>query len=759
MRVSASVSAGGSVSVTGLVAAPPEYESGYYATPEYSDSSYADLASLVPSVSSYGLMLSATVTRDVADATQPAGMSQTVGWRVRVNGDLIDPDLFMGPVDVDRSVDRYIQSATLAIAAIDGDSVLGNPMGNLGAAITGKKPVDISLAYRTALGSVVEEPVMTSAIAHPSSRSWSGAPVVDALSLQDSNALSVNGKVTYQLPPGSGVRRNKAIRDLLIATGASGVQVGGFEGRINKTVDLVKGDGVALAQAWAEIEGGHLLRDRRGNLVAKFERPEVAERPIQWVFGPDDVVISANGSPVLAQVESVVDSLTAISLRGFKQVLGDPDGSGCGQESVPLESVATAFYNPPPLEFQQSPTPAIVQGDLWPPSELPILFPVVQSRTLSRVMLECGEVVGMYSETFSFANPLKARYRRDGTDPDAPVVAYSRCHLESDADDEIGRSLPAPRIMKTGVTEERKTFDAEGWLTSEFSETQSLFLQAEHLKSRASVTDPWETSTHENATYWDLGNGKAVTNAGGGWEVPREVLQVTGRKIIDYERDGGILARRVTKEYSMGLKTGSLYLFHNGTFGEPTERLQLTRKTIESWKEVREGVMLETVSVFGAGGEEVDPPIARTVRGQPPAAPRRPGAEPIEASDTSDDAKVADRFEQEEIEASVSALALEGNRPKNELPEVFFEWAENTGELVAPGRRLILLGAAEAVTFSVPANGRVEEGQWGRVRVPALKLNHEIYIRNVRHSGELAGPKLTTIRAVAFPSPTIVAVN
>ncbi len=680
-----------------------------------------------------------------------SGLSQLqrVGWRVRVGGVQVpSSELLNQSVTVSRSLDRPVQVGQFSTIALDGRSPLGDPAA-LGAPITGLATIDMSLVYH-GTGIVFEEPLITNGVAQSSSRSV-GAAIIDQVDVADRGWRFVNQSADLNLRPGSRVKRGELIRKMAAAAGVPSILMAGFRGQVSKAVQLVKSDWLAAAQGQAEIEGGHLGWNRRGEFVARFDAPERPLGPVRWSFRPKDIISAINGSPTPMTIDPAPDAWTGVKLRGTKQV--EADQATCGKTTIKLTSRNTSRGAQRFHAFQQ-----IAGGSLNVVASNvpePFIGRQLKQRTTSFITRECEEIVATRTVIERSYNIKTARFRLDGTSPSGITAFFLDAFVDGEDVGNIGYYSSVWRLMETDRINESREFDSDGFLVREVRETFAWYLPRLHQKARADASVSWDTSTNENDFFLDLGNQQMVTQQ-------RETFVRISRQEILYTNDNGYMLSREQITEGFGRIIGVTYLYHDGEFGQDRETFQVTEQVFETWEAVGEGSVRYTRRSEGLDGTLIQEPVFGSITlGQPPAAIKRSDATPDpEDFDTEEEAEAAvaaSRFEQQTIRAECSASALETVRPVKVLENAFWEHAETEQELSDVCTRVMLFGMAFGLTWTVPVNGRIEEGDIAYVQgVPGSGIDHRVLIVEVTHDGAPLGPITTVLRGIVYPDQSFL---
>lgn len=698
-----------------------------------------------------GSALQALATVDAAGAEQiqpgrnPGVVVQRVGWYVTVDGssilDLLTPD----GIAVSRSMDRALQTATFSAYAKDGVSSLGDPL-QMGAPITGLKEIEVGLQYMTTQGVVVTEPLISQGICESSERQM-GLIIVDSINVVDGLARYLNTRVSRTVPAGSNMPRTRFLRLLASDAGvpSTRVAVSGSHGKIRKQIELAKGDWYSLAQAQYDVPGGRILYDRHGSLVVRMQNLERGRKPARWSFGADDLVSMVGDSPVQMGFFNAPEAYTHVSARGTEQV--ERDGS-CGAESQNRVSEVQTVKALPALPWQQaghaSTQSFTASGALGDPNAVLRKTQEIVTTTTK----ECDEVVSEIREVYGFHKRSTARFRLDGNSVDLGINFYLQCFTESQDATGPAWADSVERWMLLERTTRDRVFDDEGYLTEERETVERLYNPRVAMKSRSLPSDTWETSKAPNtADVLQLGTGEAVAEN-------TERMRTTETTVVEYQRSGSYLKAKLTTRSGFLARPGSTFQYHDGfESSDAQEVLREVETQTETWEFVDEQRVAYNSVKTGAQGEYIDSE-SRTEYGSLPAAAKRANFEPqredFETDEEFQAAAAANQFEQQEITADCSAPALLSVRPKRELDEAFWEWAEDEGELQDLCTRTILKGQSPIFRGTVMAHARLEEGDWIDVAGPRGIFVIDGFARNVEHV-EINGGLATTFDMQVYP--------
>lgn len=644
---------------------------------------------------------------------------QRVGWRVTVDGVDVTPYLTASPVEVSRSISNHVQVGTFSVVAdVDGFQPLGS-VWNQGAPITGLKPITISMAYLLDDGSELVEPLLTGAIADTSQRSYQGRRI-DTVTVHDCMAKYLDVPVTLQVEAGESPTRDSLVERILTAMGYSNVALKPIGGNVSKAIDIAKGDGISLAQALAEVKGRQILADRFGvPTTVSFAHEESPRGPIRWQLTMKDLVYGVNGASAggfLVRPKS--EAFTKVTARGSKQVVRS---SNCGLDTVKTESTTSGPYQPEVFGFQQDGAGAVTSTGF---AALPLIDRTL-IKTETSVTEDCGTLVSTVSETERLILVGSAREQRlaDGTNS-----LYYTCFLRQNLSGEPGFAHGGERFLLADRTIETLSYDSQGFLSKKVTEQYGYYNPKTHLQARTLVSQAWG-SRSADGDYNHNGVEGVVQQA--------ETFQLIERHTEDYRVSGGYIEQKTVSIERFGRKRGVLYYYADGEYGEASETFQEVSNVIETYRSIGEALTEVTV-------------LERTITGEPRATTfTKPGSPPT-ARKTSINAFNADRFEQQEITASCDAPNLLAVRPKRESNESYWEMAENEQELQAICDRLLMAGLSPEIQFTVLANARITEGDWGHLSGES-GIELDFFVRNVTHSGSPAGPILTSVIADVPP--------
>lgn len=698
-----------------------------------------------------GAVIFTSIETSEADQVQPGLQSgvqvQRVGWVVFIDGsDDVNFNRLITPegITVSRSIDQAFQVATFRVYAPDSANTLGyGPTTQyLGSNIGGIRSIDIKLRHWLDDGSTFDVPVITDGVVDASRRVYGGVPV-DELSVLDRGRRFANKKIERRFVAGSNVSRTRAVNLILSDMGVTSrnIRVGG---KMKKQFEWAKEPGISAIQQIIETKGGHLVWDRHGVATIVYDAPERSRPDSRWTFTADDIVSQVGEARrTWWAVDSADDAYTFVSMRGSEQVKLD---DGCRVSSLETGSVVD---EPGRVvqgsEYVQSSGSTLNVVAASPPTS------VTRSKVSEVVQItttECGEIIGSVREVKSDHRKEVARFTLDTTDPALPIDTYRSCFVDEDSASGPGYDRQIPTHWRTERETASRSFDDDGYLVEERTETEGWYNPRAATKQRADASVAWDTATGV-ATY----NGY-VTGDGDGVIYSEDRFITTGLTVVTYERAGSYLSAKVTSEYAWVKRAGSEYLYGDGsTSSDIQERFRLHRETRETYELLDELRHLRITVETDVDGNVRS--TSETVSGQAPAAPRKNDPAPVRSDFDSDAdfsaALAADRFDLREIRAECSApSSLLGWRLENELDEVARQHPENEQELRDEACRLIMQGMVKTARFSTMVNGRVDPGQWARVVVGQVVDETGLIVEH-RLSGPMAGPILSDFTMAIYP--------
>lgn len=670
-----------------------------------------------------------------------AGQVQIVGVRISLDGTEIQGQR-IAAWSFNRSLDNAIDQGSIAFAQIGGTSPLGNALLS-GAPASGLKPWLIELAYVGSDGVEFREPILTDGIADVTTLDRA-ATVTEAVTVVDKTRLYRDVPVTFSLPSGHNLRRNVVAQKLAVLAGDSTAAFPQMP-RMTKPIDISSGDWLSLVQSIFEIDGYRISRDRFGLLGAIQDAIE-APRPAApaWVFDERHILRTINGQPVPVRIFPAAEAWTKISLKGTKQIVG----SGlCGRKTVFLESVGEVESAEPVLEYRQDGGGSV----FFDPPGISPRSPLTGSIILQWIVSECGTLVHETSVIKSLLHHTFARYKRSRSTGE--VLSWAVCRLEDDSDTARGfrPDFPFPSLHRTSRIHKSRTFKftqltGEKTLTKEVETITSIYNPSMYV----SGGNPPDTGE-----YFDRGDGEGVRFQTVGETITQETV-VRWKS----DRNGYVTSRKETiKRY--GKRPGTLYVYADGsTSSQEFETFQEVETSETSWKTVSEDLVSVVTTTWSLGSVPLT--SAKTQVGSPPSIEIIDTGIPLRADFDTDEehtnALQSRKFDQDEIEAECDSAAILAIRPQRELLDAVMEWAENVGELGRMCDRLLLLGLAPGVEFTIAANAWLTEGDFIHIRdrTPGVNLDHDLKVLSVTHEELPAGAVVTRVRGVVWDDQGVV---
>ena len=687
---------------------------------------------------------------------------QIVGWRIQIAGVTISEDDLIGSVEVTRQIDGAatfsfgipLSSAARLVPELPDLSVLslGSVFGAHGPP-TGLKSIDIfGIVVSDAAVHTVQ--LVRNGIATQATQGVNGVGVAELrISGLGPRGRFDRRRITYKLPAGHNIPRNKVVRQIVEKIGATMGRE--WVGRkMLKEVQAVDVPGLELAEAIADADNIALQFDESGD-VSGFPQLDDSSQ-IGWTFGQDDVL---EAGAVVASGDN--DGPTRVTVTTNAQLLRDEEG--CILRTV--ETISEGFSN---YSVKGSvATQAATTGTVTPHADksVPERF-IMTSRVVTRSTFHCSTLVHRLTTTQAWAKVEKRRFRYvanpDGVDGSGNYLDYfggdffGSVPVKNDTAPLFDHSRERFRVISE--VEETRTFDDRGFLLTERIEERTLYDLRLRLKDRSLASETWEGQSH--AVNLDaFGNGDAV-------DFSRETLRPTKLTIRELSVDDlGFITGEVRTIYNSAAKEGFKHLYNGGResndageAGGPQTVLGLNVHQTQNivYSEIAENKILQTTAVHDAEGRAVTVDNVQR-EGFLPAVPRLDNLTPdpanFEDPEDAELAKAASARESVPLECTVQSgpapKGLEGLRPIHEVNEAF-EWGEDQDDICDRALTILRLGAAVDVSFLLPANFLLKPGRRVHLVVPAAKINHDIHIRAVTWASDAVGPITTNVQGKVY---------
>lgn len=677
--------------------------------------------------------------------------TQTVGWRVTINGTIVLPADLVRNITVDLRLGEA-SSWAFALPADDAshlvadlpDGQLKTLLGNILAASgppTGLESIDIAgIAISDDAVHVV--PLITNGITTNARRSQQIEGHFIELSGLGPEGRFDRKLITYKLPAGHNIRRSKVVEQIIGKLGATPGSLWPSI-RMNKEVQAVDQEGLELAKELADAGNQALAFDRQGELSAL---PQVdVDGPIQWDFEPQDLlqagVVSSEGDN---------EGPTVVTVTSTEQIVND------AVENRIVVTVVEGFSNYAVRggRFQQLDTGVV---STIGPFDVASKF-LRTSRVTTTTTYQGRTIVRRRVLTEGFSGTEVWRYRYDNTltgktgggefleyNGATPGGAGPRFIYDSNAVADDSLTLfrdQQERFIILARVDETFDYDSRGFLETTVRAERQHSMEAVALKDRSDASQDWGTVLFSGDGVYARGNGQGVLSRSQQSLVARK--EVTKTLSVN---DGGFINQEVEVLREAVARPGFVFWFHGGMessddaevnrFGtSPINRLHLSRRVVTAYSELTEVLSLKSTTVYSPNGD-VESITNEEREGYLPAAPTLDTFVPALADfeDPADHelALAASVRDQAPIECTVEAIGLEKFRPAYEVIESF-EWGENQGDICARASTILLLGTATRVTFTLPANWSISPGHRCHLRLPSAGLNHDLHVLQVSYS-------------------------
>lgn len=388
---------------------------------------------------------------DSAGITQALsrGIVQESTLEVYVDGVLVPASEIIGPITVDRSRDRAIQTWSFGtcVSPETGMGPFGNPIGQLGTPL-GKRKVSIYAAYRTNAGQVYRYPLLVDGICHSYSGPSTRATHLETHSGVDEMGCLSRSLVDYVKAQGQRIPRHEAIRAMFTQAGATLFALEPMR-RTNKPLQYVEADPVAASQELCEVEGRQIQKGPRGEIRNPLLRGKGAA---QWIIRESDLLSFELIAPG--------DVITRVVVNGTEYVAGEGE-EGCPAITTELRRSTDTIYRPKRIRWQQASNCTIT--DLGAPTHDPAL---IQTRlVIHKRVTRCGVLVAEVIEVWEWHAREAKRYERDT--PTTLGCVFQAKFLESDDVPTENGSEPAvaepERWRLVQRTETSHYYDLPGW--------------------------------------------------------------------------------------------------------------------------------------------------------------------------------------------------------------------------------------------------------------------------------------------------------
>lgn len=688
-------------------------------------------------------------------ALRPRGGIQRVGLRFCESGTMAEPgtDLvpyLVGGWRVSRQLGRPVQEASFSVGVNPDTGLTPYTLGraiDVPAPSPGGTHFACWLAYRYGDAGELELPLMHSALAATAPRIDAGT-ITDSLPLLDIVSRVRARKVTLQLPAGHGWTYAQVIRRLVqlmmgypdnpnALTLVSIPEIPG-DFQFRKEVNLVRGDGLALANELADLWGMHILADEMGVITGVFHAPEADDDSIQGVIDERDILRAVNGQIETITITPVPQAYTELCLQGTIQHVK----SGTNfRRSLPLPSASYAFFAPETARYLQN-----IDGSYTDQGVTTTEADRKRTESLTVLDIEGETVLGIDTQNKGWHNLSAARYFQAvdfSRTPQTPV------YVQEQTDGAPAFAWPQERFMDLARSISAKEYDDDNRLKREVQEDHGLIHQRRAVQLRSAPTDPWEGEPAQSGLV--LGNGEGVT----AW---REAMGMVRRVTTIHENNNGYRTgrRRITESWD--LRKGWEYRYGDGTeSSDPQQVFRVTEVFEEKWQTVSgaEDLHIYSWAKYGVGGKFLDG-NQETRRGALEPAEERtdlgPSRDDYESDRDFDLAVAASRHDVQAMTVSLTDQnMLDEYRPPREPEQLTYEFAQAPWQLTRVAQRMFLSGRARTVEFSVPPNPLFKLGTKWRVRYrrTGIDLDHNARIlgSDIEQRGE-NGPKVMRLTVV-----------
>lgn len=702
--------------------------------------------------------------------------TQSVGWRVVINGSTVLPADLVRNFTVDLRLGDA-SSWAFALPADDAsnlvaelpDGQLKTLLGNILAASgppTGLESIDIfGIAISDDAVHIV--PLIINGLATNARRSQQAEGHFIELSGLGPEGRFDRKLITYKAPAGHNMPRSKVVQQLIEKLGATPGTLWASI-RMNKEVQAVDEEGLALAKELADAGNQALAFDRHGNLSAL---PQVdLDGPILWDFEPQDLLMTG-----AVTSEGDNEGPTVVTVTSTEQVVNDEP------ENRIVVTVVEGFgnYGVRGAHFTQS--GAGVLSSIGP-FDVATAF-ILTSRVTTTTTYEGSTIVQRRVVTEGWSGTEVWRYRYDNTltgktgggaflDYHAGAYVYDSGGV-ADGPQPLFRDF-REHFIQLAQVDEVFTYDSRGFLDTTVRVERQHSMMAQALKERTDPSEDWGTvlfiehGTPAGSGVYARGNGQGVLDVrlsftqGGDVTQGPPVQVLFVRKEITTQlsvNDAGFITQEVEVLREALARPGFDFWSHGGSesvdeaeveqSGPADQRVRLhtSRRIVTAYSELTESLSLKSTVVYGPNGE-VESIVNEEREGFLPAAPKLDTfVPPVEEFEDPADhalALAASTRDLAPIECEVTAVGLDKFRPPYEVIESF-EWGESEDDICRRAATILALGAATRVTFTLPANWSISPGHRAHLRVPSAGLNHDLHVIQVGYSQTAPYDPITTV--------------
>jgi hypothetical protein len=702
----------------------------------------------------------------------PRGGVQQVGLRVYIGGtatpcppipDGTRVDDLLESWSVDRNINNPVQTGSLVTSPDQtGFSPFGHPLLGQGPPL-GLQNIHIDLAFKLppsapySVNRHAQFPLMRFAMADDFKITDNG-PIIYDIPLRDRLARWKDFPVTWFAPAGHGWSYSGIIQYICnhLVNPPNGIPVsignawpGDFQFR--KLVQLINGNWLSVCQQLADIWGGHLYCDESGVFSVAILDPERIMSPsatqttatmnrVQGVINESSIVRSINGRPESITVGVAPEVWTGICLQGTSQVIKPQ----LGQHTLHLPFSGEAFYAPKSCPSQQSSIGAVTATGL-----VDVPSTIVISTGYTDIGIDQSTPVSIVSEEKGFINPTAWRYIINSI---LAITGWNPAFLDGPTANAQAHSSSAERFVTKSRTTQTNEYDSRNFLSRVVKETFGFKQILTFLQSRTDQTKPWTDFVNcpGNAGAKTLGSGDAVIE-------PEAVYRLTERSIEEYDStDDGYQSLHRTYVYRYALRPGWQYKYSGALESSDTqEQFILAQTTNEMWSQIDEQTYVHRIQVLDGNGQEVSGKT-EVLQGAPPAAQVRTDLAPKRSDYATDfdfaQAVAASQFDQQAMIQLVKAPGLLDFRPVRETP-LTDQWCQFPWQLERIGRRLIELGRAVPIEWTMCPNPFVKEGQWWHLqcRRAGDDIDHDVFVMGKKMQQSKPGGSITMrMSAVCF---------
>lgn len=765
---------------------------------------YDDLEGTVISAGDLPGDLDGTVTTsDALDlVVQPRGVTQAVAMELWIDGQMVSQRSLQDELWVERDYDNIVQPWGFATPLTTPAGIFGTPFSCIGPAL-GKAEVTIVGVYAHDDGSVTRCPLLTGGIVDNAHREAGEGGIFETFSGVDRGGRFDGVKVTKQFPPGHGLPRGRVLREVMSAVGETQTNFTDG-GRMDKELQLVDTEPFPTLAEIAEVENRKIVWDSD----AYVGNPQVGrvrdDEDIKFTFEERDILRASTVS-----LDSVANVITLVVANGTKQNTKDACGivwqttttytyeSPYTIRRCAYQQISDGTYTPISPN-SASTTPVLVKKveekkayrcdtlieeitKTWEMARTEVPRHKWEGGDGTDPELQDGwRCLAVYTDD---NNGVGGGPAYNELDESLKLVSISHTFYFYIAQtyhsftagglvylpkwDNVLMYPPAAQIVlyAAGATEQPQYGQAQGSVTffSRFGHLEGSIKWRGPFGGYPRV--PW-TEVEPDTDYEIWGNGAGVNTINSSVSIHNWGFIATERENlypdaydslipwniscnVFYGDDNNFLIQEDNYEYAWDAPNGDAYYWgENDIRSEQSLSLQLTGSTIKTYSASGDSHSEVTVSTNEVTGF-VETVVVNGIPGHLPAIERldiAPISDTIYQDGEQADiaAPITQRKDTEQISVTVPFDFFLTCHVAREVV-VDFPWAENEDELLQMAENLAQESAAMAVSFTLPANFIIREGDAIHLTYRPLGIDHDLRVKSVRWGYTQGQPILTVV--------------